>query len=198
VTKSLLAFALMFAACGGAGEPSERAPTRVAIGEGAAGIDATTIVGEPAPAWDVEWLGEPVTLAGLRGQVVLVRWFTQGCPYCRRTAPTLVALHDELAARGLAVIGIYHHKSDTPLVADDVRAFADELGFRFPIAIDPGWRTLDRWWMDDHPESWTSVSFLIDRRGIVRYVHTGGAYAPGSADAAQMRTWIDALLAEPS
>jgi peroxiredoxin len=198
VTKPILALALILAACGGAGEPAERPPTRIAIGEGASAIDATTIVGKPAPAWDVEWFGEPVTLDDLRGQVVLVRWFTEGCPYCKSTAPTLVALHDELAARGLAVIGIYHHKSDAPLVAEDVRAFADELGFRFPIAIDRGWRTLDRWWMDDHPTSWTSVSFLIDRRGVVRYVHTGGAYAPGSADAAQMRAWIDALLADPA
>src|SRR5690349_525358 len=93
---------VMIAACGVAGEP---APS-------------------PPPSWDVDtWINGPaVTLDGLRGQVVLVRWFTEGCPYCKATAPTLVALHRDLAARGLAVIGVYHHKSDAPLVDDDVRA----------------------------------------------------------------------------
>lgn len=170
---------------------------RVAIGPDSETIDATTIVGKPAPAWDVDWMGAAaITAADLRGQVVLVRWFTEGCPYCKATAPTLVAFHDELAGRGLRVIGMYHHKSDEPVDAARVRAFADGLGFRFPVAIDRDWKTLKRWWLDAH-DGWTSVSFLIDRKGIVRYVHTGGSYDPGSADAAQMRRWIEELLAEP-
>jgi hypothetical protein len=78
-----------------------------------------------------------------------------------------------------------------------VRALADRYDFRFPVAIDPEWRTLKRWWLDDHA-GWTSVSFLVDRRGVVRFVHTGGSFAPGSDDAAQMRRWIDQLLAEPA
>jgi thiol-disulfide isomerase/thioredoxin len=172
-------------------------PVRVAVGPGADTIDATTIVGKPAPAWAVDWMGEPaVAVEALRGQVVLVRWFTEGCPYCAATAPTLAALHDELARHGLAVIGLYHHKSDEPLEPAAVRALAERFQFRFPVAIDHDWKTLRVWWLDDH-EGWTSVSFLIDRRGVVRFVHTGGSYAPGSDDAAQMRRWIDALLAEP-
>ena len=76
-------------------------------------------------------------------------------------------------------------------------ALADRFGFRFPIAIDHDWKTLNAWWLDDH-EGWTSVSFLIDRAGVVRFVHTGGQYEPGSDDAAQMRRWIDQLLAGPA
>jgi len=171
---------------------------RIAIGPDSDTIDATTIVGQPAPAWNVDWMGAaPLAVEGLRGKVVLVRWFTEGCPYCASTAPTLVALDRELAPRGLAVIGIYHHKAEAPLEPARVRALADRFGFRFPVAIDPEWRTLRRWWLDQH-EGWTSVSFLIDRRGTVRFVHTGGSYAPDSDDAAQMRRWIDTLLAEPT
>ncbi len=173
---------------------------RVAIGPGSETVDATTIVGRVPPAWQLDaWMNAArLTLEDLRGRVVLVRWFTEGCPYCVATAPSLVALHDELADRGLAVVGVYHHKGDTPLVVDEVRALVARFGFAFPVAIDRDWRTLNRWWMTDHAESWTSVSFLIDRRSVVRYVHTGGSYAPGSADAAQMRTWIEGLLAEPA
>ncbi len=193
---------LLLAGCATAADPAAPSPTadpaRVAAGPGADTIDARTIVGKPAPAWVVDWMGEPpVALEALRGKVVLVRWFTEGCPYCAASAPTLAALHDELAPRGLAIVGLYHHKRDQPLEPARVRALADRFQFRFPIAIDHDWRTLRAWWLDDH-EGWTSVSFLIDRRGAVRFVHTGGAYAPGSEDATQMRRWIDALLAEPS
>lgn len=191
---------LLLSACAAT---DERASTpagsvRVAIGPGSDTIDATTIVGKPAPAWDVDWMGAAaVEVGALRGQVVLVRWFTEGCPYCAATAPTLAALHDELAPRGLAVVGMYHHKSDEPLEPARVKALAERFHFRFPVAIDHDWKTLRAWWLDDH-EGWTSISFLIDRRGVVRFVHTGGQYEPGSADAAQMRRWIDELLAEPS
>lgn len=196
----LAVLALVVAACGGAGDPAPQQEPRVAIGPDSETIDATTIVGQVPPAFEVDtWINSPaVTLEALRGKVVLVRWFTDGCPYCKATAPSLVALDDELAERGLAVIGMYHYKGSDPLVEDDVRALVTKLGFTFPAAIDRDWRTLDRWWMDDHPDGWTSVSFVIDRRGVVRYVHTGGSYAPGSADAAQMRRWIDGLLAEPA
>jgi hypothetical protein len=40
------------------------------------------------------------------------------------------------------------------------------------------------------------VSFLLDRRGVVRFAHLGGKYAPGSDDYRQMRRWIEELLAE--
>lgn len=208
--RSIVVLILSLAACDVAGNGGPTAPpktksppeaqpspaVRVAIGPDADTIDATTIAGHPVPAWDVDWMGAaPIAPADLRGDVVLVRWFTEGCPYCAATAPTLVQLDQQLREKGLRVIGMYHHKSDEPLDAARVKALADRFGFRFPIAIDHDWKTLRQWWLDDH-EGWTSVSFLIDRTGVVRYVHTGGAYAPGSDDAAQMRRWIDELLAE--
>lgn len=108
-----------------------------------------------------------------------------------------MALDGDYRARGLAVVGLYHHKSRAPLVVDEVRALGgDRYGFRFAVAIDHEWRTLRRWWLDDHPRSWTSVSFVLDRRGVVRVVHLGGAYARGSGDGRQLRRWIESLLAE--
>jgi thiol-disulfide isomerase/thioredoxin len=173
----------------------------VAIGPDADKADVSSIVGRRPPAWDdaVTWLdGRARSLASLRGQVVLVRWFMSAeCPYCRATAPSLVALDGDYRARGLVVVGMYHHKGKAPLVVDEVRALAgDRYGFRFPVAIDREWRTLRRWWLDDHPRGWTSVSFLLDRRGVVRFVHLGGEYPRGSSDERQLRRWIESLLAE--
>ncbi len=202
-----LALALAVGACApavrhreAAGErTSPRAP--VAIGPDAEATDVSSIVGKAAPEWDVStWLGSPpIRVTDLAGRVVLVRWFMASeCPYCSATAPTLVDLHRTYEARGLSVVGFYHHKSEGPMDVEKVRSLVvDTYGFRFPVAVDDQWRTLKRWWLDAHPDSWTSVSFLLDRRGIVRFAHLGGAYAPGSADEKQMRAWIETLLAEP-
>ncbi len=177
--------------------PSKATSARVAIGPDSESIDATTLVGKPAPPWRVDWMGAtPIGGADLRGSVVLVRWFTEGCPYCSSTAPSLIEFDRDFRSRGLRVIGMYHHKSDDPLEVAKVKALATTFGFTFPVAIDHDWTVLKQWWLDDHP-GWTSVSFLIDRRGTVRFVHTGGEYGPGSDDAAQMRRWIEQLLAQP-
>jgi hypothetical protein len=45
-----------------------------------------------------------------------------------------------------------------------VRGYVEHYQFRFPVAVDADWQTLKRWWLDGHERSWTSVSFLIDRR----------------------------------
>lgn len=172
----------------------------VAIGPEADSFDTKSIIGRPAPSWDLAtWFNtEPRRIEDLRGKVVLVRWFMASeCPYCSATAPSLVKFDADYRDKGLTVVGMYHHKSDGPLVVDDVKKLVtDQYKFRFPVAIDDDWKTLKRWWLSEHSESWTSVSFLVDRRGAIRYMHTGGEYAPESADYAQMKSWIEALLAE--
>ena len=156
-------------------------------------------IGTKPPEWQVEhWLNsEPVKLQDLRGKVVLVRWWTApGCPYCKATAPALNEFYREYRGRGLEVIGFYHHKSDGPLRVEDVKKYAGQFGFKFPVAIDPEWRTLKRWWLDTGDRDFTSVSFLIDRRGVIRFVHPGGQYVKGEKAYAELRLKIEALLAE--
>jgi len=76
-----------------------------------------------------------------------------------------------------------------------VKGYLDNYEFRFPVAIDPDWKTLNRWWLD-RDRGYTSVSFLLDKKGVIRFVHPGGAYAPGSPDLAAIEHQIQALLAE--
>ena len=127
---------------------------------------------------------------------MLVRWFTDTeCPYCSLTAPALNQLHRDYARRGLVVIGVYHHKRPEPLDLAAVRGYRRDYGFQFPVAVDRDWRTLKSWWLDDHQRSFTSVSFLIDRRGVIRYVHPGGSFALGSADFRAIQAKVAELLA---
>lgn len=163
------------------------------------------LVGTPARDFkNITWLdGRPRALADLRGSVVLVRFWTDTCPYCRNTAPALQQLHEELAARGLVVIGLHHPKprgsARTPA---EVEASARAWGMTFPIGLDGAWTTLDDWWLADRARAATSASFLIDRRGVVRLVHPGPEFTPhgdpqARADFAEIHAAIAGLLAEP-
>ena len=166
----------------------------------AGGVEAAeSLIGRKAPAWNgLQWIeAEPRQLADFAGKVVLIRWWTApGCPYCRATAPALNEFHRSYRDQGLVVLGFYHHKSPRPLSEAAVKEHVGRLGFEFPIAIDPEWRTLKRWWLDSSSENWTSVSFLLDRRGVVRHIHPGGQYVAGDADYHLMKAKIEELLAE--
>lgn len=154
------------------------------------------IVNLPAPEWSVRnWINsEPLSLAKLRGKVALIRWWTgPSCPYCSPSAPRLNRLHRRYKDRGLVVIGFYHHKSEEPLRVAEVRRLAKTMGMEFPVAVDAEWRTLKRYWLDRvDGEPWTSVSFLIDQQGVVRYVHPGGTIT--AEDAERIEREISALL----
>jgi thiol-disulfide isomerase/thioredoxin len=157
-----------------------------------------SLIGRKAPGWtSAVWLNaKPVELPQLAGKVVLIRWWTApGCPYCRATAPALNEFHETYRGRGLEVLGFYHHKSPAPLQHQAVLEHAQRFGFKFPIAIDPEWQTLKQWWLHSD-ERWTSVSFLLDRRGVVRHIHPGGQYVKGDADYQLLRSKIEELLAE--
>ena len=159
-----------------------------------------TLLGTRPVEWKLtHWTnGSPVDLKDLKGKVVLVRWWTApGCSYCRVTAPALNEFHDAYQAQGLEVLGVYHHKLSTPLDPAAAWRQAREFGFKFPVAIDPQWRTLKKWWLEKGDTGFTSVSFLLDRQGVIRHIHPGGQYLKGDPDYLQLKSRIQQLLAEP-
>lgn len=164
---------------------------------------AARLIGTTPPEWHLErWLGSsPRTLESLRGSIVLVRWWTAGCPYCAKAAPALKQFEQTYGPRGLRVIGVYHHKGATDFDPVAYEETVRKRGFAFPVAYDPGWRTLDSWMRDRDGTSvetgWTSVTFLLDRRGVIRHVHPGGSYAEGDPAYAELTTAIERLLADP-
>lgn len=138
------------------------------------------LIGKPAPSLDLhDWLNSnPLEIRELRGKVVLLRWWTEGCPYCAATAPALVNLEQTYGSRGLQVIGIFHPKPPGKWTMEELRRAAEEKHFTFPIAVDGNWTALRRWWLTKDRD-FTSVSFLVDQDGIIRYVHPGGEFHDG-------------------
>lgn len=157
-------------------------PVRAETGRADAADDADSpaeLLDQPARAWSFErWVDSPpLTLEGLRGKVVLVRWFNTNCRYCGNTLPGLETLRKRYASQGLVVVGVFHPKPARPVSDAFVRRTARKLGFMGPLAVDEQWTTLNRWWLANHPDrNWTSVSFLIDREGVVRWAQGGGEY----------------------
>lgn len=197
---------LLPAGCGGGGVDTHVAePEAPGVPSSRAGGDR---VGRPAPEWGpLAWVGAPPrTLAELRGQVVLVRFFTDTCPFCRATAPALAELDEEYRARGVTVVGMYHPKPrGTPRTPEQVEAVVKGWGWRFGVALDLDWAVLDAYWLAQGDRDYTSVSFVVDREGVVRFVHPGPEFHDGGPadheqcrqDYRDVRAALDALLAEP-
>lgn len=168
-------------------------------------------IGATAPPLQFDaWLNSPpLTLEDLRGQVVLVRWWTDTCPFCASSAPALRKLHEQYSDQGLKVIGVFHPKAgrDDPIDVPRVIRVVESRKFVFPVAIDWEWRTgaLKDWWLTGPERPATSVTFLLDKSGIIRFVHPGMEYhdddgteehAMCANDMSSIRGAIEWLLAE--
>lgn len=103
----------------------------------------------------------------------LVRWWTNGCPHCSASLPALAQLERKYAARGLRLLAVYHPKGGDLRSRQRIRGYLRRLGFEGEAAYDPRWVKLKELMKRGHLTRATSVSFLVDRHGIVRWVHAG-------------------------
>ena len=120
------------------------------------------------------WLNsEPLTLADLRGRVVLIDFWTYSCINCLRTLPYLREWDDRYRGAGLTIVGVHSPEFAFERVEANVRETTRELGLRYPVALDNDFATWEAW----HNQYWPA-KYLIDRDGHVRYYHFGeGEYA---------------------
>jgi cytochrome c biogenesis protein CcdA/thiol-disulfide isomerase/thioredoxin len=136
-----------------------------------------------------EWLntprGEPLSIAGLRGKVTLVDFWTYSCINCLRTLPHLNAWDRAYRRAGLTIVGVHAPEFAFERVPSNVRSAVRRLGLRYPVALDNDfatWRAYDN--------SYWPAKYLVDRSGRVRYTHFGeGAYD-------ETESWIRRLLGE--
>jgi thiol-disulfide isomerase/thioredoxin len=167
------------------------------------------LLGKPMPALRFErWLNVPNDRPPQwHGAVTLYRWWTDTCPFCAKTLPAIAQLRREFGPRGLKVVAVYHPKPPGDVADAKVLAAARRIGWNGPIAIDSSWDALRAAWLSTGDRRATSVSFLVDSKGIIRFVHPGVQYFPSNdpeaarenADFLLLRRAIDKLLpAEPA
>lgn len=112
--------------------------------------------------------GRPLTLAGLRGRVVLVDFWTYSCINCIRTFPYLKAWDEKYRKDGLTIVGVHTPEFPFEREASNVEAAISENGIRYPVAQDNEQAT----WNAYANQYWPA-EYFIDVRGRVRYAHFG-------------------------
>jgi cytochrome c biogenesis protein CcdA/thiol-disulfide isomerase/thioredoxin len=127
----------------------------------------------PAPALRgiARWFntdGRPLSLAALRGRVVLLDFWTYSCVNCLRTLPHLKALDAAYRSRGLTIIGVHTPEFAFEADAGNVGEAVHDLGVRYPVALDRDYAT----WEAYDNAAWPA-EYLIDRRGHLRHLKIG-------------------------
>lgn len=120
------------------------------------------------------WINsEPLTLAQLRGKVVLVDFWTYTCVNCIRTFPYLKLWHSRYADDGLVILGIHTPEFEFEKNYWNVLEATEENGIAWPVAQDNDFATWDA-----YENRFWPAKYLIDQDGVIRYTHFGeGAYA---------------------
>ena len=140
------------------------------------------LVGTPFPKLQFErWLNTPGNREPEKAATVtLYRWWTDTCPYCAATLPAIEKLREKYG-EGLKVVAVYHPKPPRAVKDETVAAAAERLGYKGPIAIDADWSQLRKAWLSPDRHEATSVSFIVDRKGVIRFVHPGVEFFPSDS-----------------
>lgn len=134
--------------------------------------------------------GNPVDLDDLRGKVVLLNVWATWCAPCREEMPSIQALYEDYAPKGLEVVAV---SVDSPVglrdgagnPGGDVAAFAREMGLTFPIWLDPAREIYRSYRLRGVPET-----FILDRTGHIVSKKIG----PHDWNAPEYRALFDRLL----
>ena len=146
--------------------------------------------GKPAPEITCKhWLNsEPLTIAALRGRIVLVEFWTYLCYNCKNVEPWMKQTHVELAPRGVKIIGVHTPEFRVERKTSNVVKYVRENDIVWPVAIDTGWKVWRRY---NTTNAWPAF-FVYDRNGELVYSRAGERAVTGA------RTAIETALAEPA
>jgi thiol-disulfide isomerase/thioredoxin len=146
----------------------------------------------PEFARGTKWLqSKPLTLASLRGKVVIVHFWTFGCINCIHNYPAYKAWQEKFDGKDVAIIGIHTPEFEHEADVKQVLAKAKKNGLKFPIAVDNDGQNWKNW----KNRYWPSI-YLIDKKGRVRYRWEGELDSAKAKGERLMRQRIEKLLAE--
>jgi thiol-disulfide isomerase/thioredoxin len=135
-----------------------------------------------------------LSLAQLRGKVVLIDFWTYSCINCRRSLPHVESWYQRYRSAGLEVIGVHTPEFDFEHVTGNVTAAVSRLGVTYPVAMDNNYATWNAWGNNSWP-----AEYLIDATGNVRYDDVGeGNYGEMEAAIRALLTASGARLPPPT
>lgn len=123
---------------------------------------------DEAPDFTLKSLeGSNLRLDEYRGQVVLINFWASWCGPCRQEMPLLDKIHQRYEDAGFSVLGI-----NVEGKLDAAQEIENETHVTFPLLIDTDQTVSELYNLEAMPSS-----VLVDRDGVVRYIHRG--YKPG-------------------
>ena len=159
--------------------------------------DIVTETAAPPEILVDEWIDQtPTKLSDLRGQVVLLDFWATWCGPCRVTFPRLQRWHQNYKAKGLVILGMTNffgraegktltRTQELEYLRNFKKTFHLSYGFAIAASEDN-----DR----NYAVSSIPTTFLIDRRGAVRFISTGS----GDEENAALNRMITKLINEPA
>ena len=124
-------------------------------------------------------------MAGLKGKVVLVNFWTYSCINVLRTVPHLIDWNTKYADKGLVIVGVHTPEFGFEKNADYVRTSLQKYGIEYPVIQDNDYKI----WNAYGNNYWPRM-YLVDDQGFVRYDKIG------EGDYNQTEKAIQSLLAE--
>lgn len=116
--------------------------------------------------------GKPITLAELKGKVVLLDVWTYSCINCKRTIPYINEWYTKYQDKGFEVVGLHTPEFAFEKVQANVEKAVDDFKIKYPVVLDNNYQT----WNALQNQYWPR-KYLIDIDGYVIYDHIGeGSY----------------------
>jgi thiol-disulfide isomerase/thioredoxin len=110
----------------------------------------------------------PLSMASLRGKVVLVDFWTYGCVNCVNTLPYVTQLYAKYRDRGLVIVGVHTPEFPFERSAANVQAALKRHGITYPVAQDNDSRTWDAYGNHYWP-----AQYIVDQNGRIVFHHDG-------------------------
>jgi thiol-disulfide isomerase/thioredoxin len=140
-----------------------------------------------------DWINSPpLTLAGLKGKVVVVEFWAFECDNCLNSRAWIDALERDKGAEGLVVVGVHTPELAEETSARAVRKAVERLAIHHPVMIDSD----TSYWKALHAQYWPTFC-LIGRDGLL-YGCVPGEMDQGAERAARVRGLIETLLKAPA
>jgi cytochrome c biogenesis protein CcdA/thiol-disulfide isomerase/thioredoxin len=137
--------------------------------EGATASDLPVLGPAPEFRETGRWFNsDPLTIAGQRGEVTLIDFWTYTCINCIRTLPELKAWDAKYRDDGLTIVGVHTPEFAFERSAANVQQAITQNEIRYPVVQDNEYGTWDAWGNHFWP-----AKYLIDVEGNVRYTHFG-------------------------
>jgi thiol-disulfide isomerase/thioredoxin len=156
-------------------------------------LAATLAVPRPEPGIKVTLpTGKQISLASLRGKVVLVDFFLTTCPHCQKFSRTVSAVKEQMAGKAFEAIGIAIDEMPEKKVA----GFIGEFQPNFPVGYVPGMNPAITYLGLSMTERWVVPQMiLVDKQGQIRF-QTPATGSEEIQDARFLRGKIEELLKE--